>query len=73
MIAPDSVVLLSKLTEVSINFSTELEKLLPFEFFVREIYYHYIKSGSILANFGYFGYFARVQSSRRMIAPDPVL
>ena len=50
MTAPDSVVLLSKLTELSINFSTELEKLLPVEFFVREIYNHYTKSGSFLAS-----------------------
>ena len=68
----DSVVLLSKLTELWINCTTELEKLLPFEFFFRDIYYRYIKSGSFLANFGYFGYFARVRSSR-MISADPVL
>ena len=47
MIAPDSVVLLSKLTELSINCNTELEKLLPFEFFVRDIYYRYIEIGSL--------------------------
>ena len=45
------ITLNAKLTKLN----TEVEKAQPFEFFVRNIYFHYSKSDSFLANFGYFG------------------